>query len=223
MEENKKVSQDQPAGQHPGEIVRDIRQMMERSSRFISLSGLSGIAAGICALAGAYLVWRKTGCWNLGDCLFSRLITDGAGLESYLYMVAAGTFAAAFSLAFLFTWWRSKKSNVPLWGPVAKRLMWNVAVPLVAGAFFLYAMIGLKQYELVAPGCLVFYGLALVNASKYTLSEIRYLGYSEIILGLINCWCIGYGLQFWAIGFGVLHIVYGAIMWWKYERNPLTP
>jgi hypothetical protein len=97
--------------------------------------------------------------------------------------------------------------------------MWNVAVPLIAGAVFLYAMVRLKQYELVAPGCLVFYGLALVNASKYTLQEIRYLGYCEIVLGLVNCFFIGYGLQFWAIGFGLLHIVYGSIMWWRYERK----
>ena len=205
--------------QHPEEIVKDIKQLMERSSRFISLSGLSGIAAGICALVGAYLVRQKTGCWKIGDCLFGKLINQDSELERYLYAVAAGIFIAAFSFAFFFTWLRSKKNNVPIWGSVARRLMWNVAIPLTAGGVFLYAMIGLKQYELIAPGCLLFYGLALVNASKYTLSEIRYLGYSEIMLGLVNCWCISYGLQFWAIGFGVLHIIYGVIMWWKYERK----
>ena len=204
--------------QQPIDTLKDIKEMMERSSRFISLSGLSGIAAGICALAGVYLVTLKIDCWKIDDCLFQRLI-NGGELETQLYLIAAGTFTAAFVLAFFFTWLRSKKSNVPVWGLVARKLMWNVAVPLVTGAFFLYGMIRLEQYELIAPGCLIFYGLALVNASKYTLSEIRYLGYLEIALGLINCWYTGFGLQFLAVGFGVLHIIYGAIMWWKYERK----
>ncbi|MEP6700372.1 MAG: hypothetical protein ABJA85_03625 [Bacteroidota bacterium] len=205
--------------QQPLDDLKDIKEMMERSSRFISLSGLSGIAAGICALVGLYLVVLKIDCWKIDDCLFPLLRNEGRELEKQLYLIAAGTFAAAFISAFFFTWIRSKKNKVPVWGPVARRLMWNEVVPLVAGAFFLYAMIRLKQYELVAPGCLVFYGLALVNASKYTLSEIRYLGYLEILLGLINCWYTGYGLQFLAVGFGMLHIIYGAIMWWKYERK----
>ena len=75
-----------------------------------------------------------------------------------------------------------------------------------------------KIFGLVAPTTLLFYGLALYNAGKYTLDEIRYLGVSEIILGLLGCIFIGYGLMFWALGFGVLHIVYGFMMWWKYER-----
>jgi hypothetical protein len=73
-------------------------------------------------------------------------------------------------------------------------------------------------FSLIAPGCLIFYGLALVNASKYTLKEVRYLGYGQMILGIINLWFIGYGIFFWAIGFGVLHILYGTMMWWKYEK-----
>src|SRR5688500_6884094 len=97
--------------------------------------------------------------------------------------------------------------------------MWSLMGPLVAGRLFLYRMIQLHQYELVAPGCLIFYGLALVNAAKYTLGEVRYLGYGQLFLGIISCWATGYGLYFWAAGFGVLHIVYGIIMWYKYERN----
>ena len=205
--------------QPPLETLKDIRQMMERSSRFISLSGLSGISAGICALTGAYLVAKETGCWTTGDCLFQRLAEQGGPLEKKLFIIAAKTFVAAFLSAFFFTWLRSKKSQVPVWGVVARRLMWNVTLPLLTGAVFLFAMIRLGQYELVAPGCLVFYGLSLVNASKYTLSDIRYLGYLEIILGLVSCWFIGYGLHFWAAGFGLLHIIYGVIMWWKYERK----
>ena len=90
---------------------------------------------------------------------------------------------------------------------------------MAAGGLFILGMIYYNEWRFIAPACLLFYGMALVNASKYTLSDIRYLGYCEIILGLINMLFIGYGLYFWAAGFGVLHILYGAIMWYKYERK----
>ena len=92
-------------------------------------------------------------------------------------------------------------------------------IPLATGGLFILAMLQYDEWRYIAPSCLIFYGLTLVNASKYTLTDIRYLGLMEIVLGLINTQFIGYGLYFWAVGFGVLHIVYGAIMWWKYERN----
>ena len=92
-------------------------------------------------------------------------------------------------------------------------------IPMVAGGLFILGMLQYGEWRFVAPCYLVFYGLALVNASKYTLTDIRYLGYGEIALGLINMQFIGFGLYFWSAGFGVLHIIYGAIMWWKYERK----
>jgi hypothetical protein len=92
-------------------------------------------------------------------------------------------------------------------------------LPLVAGGIYLFRLLQIGSYGLIAPGCLIFYGLALLNASKYTLREVRYLGICEIILGIINLWVIGKGIYFWAFGFGILHILYGIVMWWKYERK----
>jgi len=94
-----------------------------------------------------------------------------------------------------------------------------VGIPMVAGGLYILKLIEHGSFGLIAPGCLIFYGLALVNGSKYTLGEVRFLGYGQIILGIINLWYTGYGLYFWAAGFGVLHIVYGVIMWSKYERK----
>lgn len=200
--------------------LQHIKKMMERSSRFISLSGLSGIAAGICALAGAWFASQKINCWVKGDCKLSLLINSaGQQLINDLALIATLTFVTAFISAFLFTFLQSKKNNTPIWGSLTVRLLWNMIIPMAVGAVFLIRMMQLGEYQLVAPGCLLFYGLALVNASKYTLGEIRYLGYGQIILGLFNLWWVGYGLQFWALGFGVLHIVYGVLMWWKYERK----
>ena len=106
-----------------------------------------------------------------------------------------------------------------MWGSATLRLFWNTAIPLMIGAIFLLRLMQLGEFELIAPGCLLFYGLALVNASKYTLGEVRYLGYGQLALGIMSLWYVGYGLYFWAMGFGILHIIYGVLMWYKYERN----
>lgn len=202
--------------------VKDIRRMMERSSRFISLSGLSGISAGLCALAGAaiarygifesyYADYNSRGAFDLVD--FQKL-------KWQLTMLAAGVFFAAFVSAFYFTWRKSNQQGSTLWNPTSRRLFWNMIIPLVAGGFFILSMLQYNEWRFIAPASLIFYGLALVNASKYTLTDIRYLGYCEIALGLINMQFTGYGLYFWAVGFGVLHILYGIVMWFKYERSP---
>lgn len=207
------------------EDLQHIKKMMERSSRFISLSGLSGIAAGVCALVGAWFA-NQVITSNGGPSGYRALVGRSFRAESLqefmghrLFQIAALTFVAALFLAFLFTYLRSKKDKIPMWGATAQRLTFNVAIPMVVGGIYLYKQMQFGNYGLIAPGCLIFYGLALVNASKYTLSEVRYLGYGQLVLGIVNCWFVGYGLYFWALGFGVLHIVYGTVMWVRYEKN----
>lgn len=202
-----------------------IKNMMERSSRFISLSGWSGVSAGICALIGAwvahpYVMGRKD---FLIDRNANSIYEEGFSFSlifnNRLFWIAGITFIAALISAFIFTYLKSKKDNTPLLGKAARRLMFNVCMPIVVGGVFILKLTEYGTFGLVAPACLLFYGLALINASKYTLVEIRYLGYAQIILGLISMGFVGYGIYFWAIGFGLLHIFYGLYMWKKYELN----
>ena len=211
------------------EELQHIKQMMERSSRFISLSGLSGIAAGTCALVGDYfanneLLQLSAHAPNHQLSGIDRNESIDINSISFLLgnkllQIAILTFIAALISSFIFTFIRSKRTNVSLWGTTSKRLFINIAIPLIVGGLFLLKLLLLGGLGLVAPGCLLFYGLALVNASKYTLVEVRYLGYSQLLLGVINLFFIGSGLLFWTLGFGILHIVYGLLMWLKYERQ----
>lgn len=204
------------------QALSDIRSMMERSSRFISLSGLSGVFAGVFALTGAYLAYLKIGAYaeNYRDLVGRERTEEGIdGLITYLFIVAALVLAASLLVGTLLTIRNSRKKGLKIWDGTAKRLLINLAIPLGTGGLFCLILLYHGDIGMVAPATLIFYGLSLINASKYTFNDIRYLGILEIILGLISSIYIGYGLLFWALGFGVLHIVYGAVMYFKYERN----
>jgi hypothetical protein len=199
--------------------LSDIRKMMDRSSRFISLSGLSGVFAGVIALIGAYLAQAEIDQFFRGGYGYDH--SSELDIELNLLIIGLSVLVVALAGGVLFTYRQSRKKNLPIWDKTAKNLLINLAIPLAVGGIFILALrlVHPATYGLVAPSCLVFYGLALINASKYTYTDIRFLGFCEIALGLISMFYIGYGLYFWAFGFGFLHIFYGALMYFKYERS----
>jgi hypothetical protein len=198
------------------EDLAHIRSMMERSSRFISLSGLSGVFAGLSALLGGlyvYQLFKANGMDYLND--EHRLYP--ISLVSELFWTAIIILICAFAFGAFFTIRKSRKYNLPIWTSVTNKMLFNLAVPLTTGGIFCLALIYHGYFGLVAPCTLIFYGLAVINAEKYTFSDIKYLGFCELILGCISIFYIGYGLIFWIIGFGILHILYGLIMFKKYK------
>ncbi|CAN5500367.1 hypothetical protein BH23BAC1_BH23BAC1_25030 [soil metagenome] len=198
------------------ETLHEIRNIMDRSSRFISLSGLSGISAGLTALAGAAVVK-----WYLSEhSIGTRQIQDNTLNQDtilFLLTVAFVVLVVALWLASFFTIRRAQRNNHRIWDSKSQRLLVNLAIPLAAGGIFCAVLLYHNILYLVAPAMLVFYGLALINGSKYTLSDIRYLGIFQLVLGLLSSFFLSYGLLSWTIGFGVLHIVYGTLMYFKYE------
>ncbi len=198
------------------EDLSHIRSMMERSSRFISLSGLSGVFAGLFALAGSVYVNQLFA--RKGIAYFDGLHkTYSYELVIELTFIALVILLLALSSGVFFTLRKSKKFDLPIWTNTTKKMLLNLALPLVVGGVFCMALIYHHLFALLAPVTLLFYGLALVNAGKYTFSDIRYLGVCEIVLGCISLFYLGFGLVFWAIGFGILHILYGLIVFKKYQ------
>ena len=198
------------------EDLKDIKSIMERSSRFISLSGLSGVMAGLFALVGAYLAYQTV--YQQQDYLSYRRADMTADNIFQLLGIAIGVLVLSIGVGIIFTQRKAKKQGQKLWDSQSKRVVINMLIPLVTGGLVCLILLNNGFIGLIAPLTLVFYGLALVNASKYTLSDIRSLGILEIALGLIGCQYVGFGLILWVIGFGILHIVYGIVMYVKYEK-----
>jgi len=211
-----------PAAQDPLAQLTEIRAIMERSSRFLSLSGLSGVGAGVVALAGTaighYYLEQEYGAQG-----YQRLFqtTEGERLAAlpFLLGLAVAMIVAALLVAAFFTLRRTRRDGLrSFWTAPARRMLLALLVPLVAGGLFCLQLFRSGAPELVVAGLLVFYGLALLNAGKFTLDEIKYLGLTLVGLGLVALLLPGYGLLLFGAGFGLGHIGYGLLMYNRYER-----
>lgn len=197
--------------------LASIRTIMERSSKFISLSGLSGVLAGIYALCGATAAYFMIH-YPISPLHYRIYSVNEPGVLIKLILLAACVFVASLLTGLWLSNKKARKHGQKLWSPATRTILINISIPLLTGGIFILILLNTGHFGLAAPASLVFYGLALIQGSLNTFDEIRYLGFSEIVLGLISAMLPGYGLVFWALGFGILHIVYGAIMYNKYDK-----
>lgn len=204
--------------------ITEIRSILEKETKFLSLSGLSGIWAGLTAMAGAAIAWF------LAEDLVGIEINQSSGgreiialvirpeILNQLLLLAAGIILVAIAGSWFFSKSMAARKGLPFWNSTAKRMLLNLFVPLLTGGILSLIQLFQGSFQFIASNMLVFYGLALLNASKFTMNEIRYLGFSEIALGIACAVWWGHGYWFWITGFGLLHIVYGVWMYLKYER-----
>jgi hypothetical protein len=202
------------------EDIRAIRKIMEESSRFLSLSGLSGVFAGVTAIAGAlfaYFFILDNGSIHYDEYFRSLSAKETFSLRWQLIADASLVLVLSVLFSLYFSIKKAKKDGKKFWSPVSRRLLINLLIPLVTGGIFIIVLLFQNHIQLIVPGFLIFYGLALVSAGKFTFDEIFYLGILEIVTGLVSAFIPGWGLIFWLFGFGILHITYGVAMYRKYE------
>jgi len=204
------------------DAIRDIRNLMERSSRFSSLSGLAGIIVGIFAIGAIIAAYLLLGIAPFDQGYFTLLNNESAVAGYSIFTLLAADFGFVLLLSLLTGIYlsvrKARKLQLPVWDATAKRMLLNLSIPLVTGGIYCLILLYQGQPALVLPATLLFYGLALLHASKYTINDIRYLGVLEVVLGLLASYFTDQGLVFWAAGFGVLHIVYGIRIYFKYEQ-----
>lgn len=200
--------------------LKTIRKIMEESSRFLSLSGLSGIFAGSFAITGALIAWffiLDNGAIRYDETFSSLSVRDTSLLRLQLIIDALTVLVLSVATSLYLSARNAKKAGKKIWSPVSRRLLLNLMVPLVAGGLFIIILLIRNNIQLIVPGMLIFYGLALVNGGKFTYGEVFYLGLLEIVTGLFAAVFSDLGIWFWVFGFGILHIVYGLFMYRRYE------
>lgn len=200
---------------------------MERSTKFISLSGLSGILAGVYALVGAGLAYKILPVHDVSTYSDVKISSDSTTGLFYrydnsleiLFFIALAVLLLSIGTGIWLTARKAKRRGQIVWNQSSRGLLKNGILPLLAGGAFILILLSDGYYHIIAPSCLIFYGLALAAASQYTFGDVKWLGITEIILGLLAMLLPGFDLLFWALGFGVMHILYGAIMHFKYDRE----
>ncbi len=192
--------------------ISEIKNLMSKSSRFISLSGLSGILAGVYALIGAAIAY-----WLVENYSYGVLTLNG-WVFRYCIAILATVALLSIVTALILTTKKAKKQGSKIGDSTSRRLVINFLIPLVVGGLYILTILNQGKYGQTGGLMLIFYGLALVNASKYSIGDIRYLGFIQITLGLIAAFFPGYGFWLWVLGFGIMHIIYGTWMYFKYDK-----
>jgi hypothetical protein len=202
---------------NPEEELAEIKSMMERSTRFLSLSGLSGVLAGLYAFAAAGITWYwiylVSSSWGAGAANLSF-----REVLNRLLLLGLATLIAAVSTAYLLSKKKGSNSSQIFWTPASKRFLQALFLPVALGGFFCFALLHERAFVLIPAATLVFYGIGLVQSAQFTLGEIKNLGYTQLALGLIAAFFPDFGLLCWALGFGAFHVIYGALMYFRHER-----
>ena len=197
--------------------LSSIRELMERSTKFISLSGMAGVMAGIYALIGAFLAYkiayRESSIVPVRDFYLNDPV-----IWSSLIFIALGVLILSVATAIWLTIRKATRKGENYWNSGSKRLIMNMVIPLFTGGLFILVLLIRGEYSIIVPATLIFYGLSLVSGSHYTFTDVKWLGFFQISLGLLAALMPGYGLILWMFGFGILHIIYGSIMHFKYDR-----
>lgn len=197
--------------------IASIRSVMERSVKFLSLSGLAGILAGVYALIGAFAAYYII-YYPYSPFGFRFYYVNEKSTIAKLALIAVSVLLLSLTTGYAFSMRKARKSGTSVWTKSSKQLLVSLLIPLTTGGLLILILVYRGYFGIVAPSFLIFYGLALIYASQHTFREIRYLGFSEILLGLLSALLPGYGLIFWALGFGILHIVYGSVMHYRYDQ-----
>ncbi|MDF3026891.1 MAG: hypothetical protein K0S23_1198 [Fluviicola sp.] len=192
--------------------LQEIQSMMQKSSKFLSLSGVSGILAGTYALIGGGIVYAMRDNFEF-PVQFNSFEFLSVTIIAVLVMVLSFITGVIFSIR------KAKKKQELVWNQISKLFVMSFMVPLITGGLFAIILVSKREFALVPPVTLLFYGISLVNASRYSFETLRNLGFIFIILGLANSLFVEYGLYFWTFGFGVCHIIYGAFMYLKYDKK----
>jgi hypothetical protein len=204
------------------ESIREMRNLMERTTRYLSLSGLAGVLVGLIAMAGIVSLYLAMDIPIGQPVSFNEFIRSGGeaaeALTGRIVRMAAIVLLLSILAEGVLGYRKARKLGLPLWDATARRMFTALAIPVAGGGIYCLSLIQGGNPDGLASASLIFYGLGLLNAGKYAVPDVGRLGLAVFATGLVAAFFPAWGLVFWGIGFGILHIVYGISIHFKYER-----
>jgi hypothetical protein len=178
--------------------LKFIRETMERSTHFTAVPGYGGMLMGATAIVAAYIALQQV---TLRD----RLI---------VWLTEA---CLAFAIGVLAMWQKSKIAKTSLFSAPARKFAFGFAPSLIAGVVITLGLWRFEHYEMMAPAWMLLYGAAVVTGGAFSVRIVPLMGWMFIALGAIAIALPpGYGNYLMGLSFGLLHIIFGAIIAKRY-------
>ena len=185
-------------GDRAADNLAFIRETMERSVHFTAVPGYGGILMGVTALVAAYIA-------NVQVYLVDSLAT---------WLVEA---CLAFAIGLLAMWQKSRIDNTSLLSGPSRKFAMSFAPPLIVGVVIVLGLWRFGNYTAMAPVCMLTYGAAVVCGGAFSVRVVPVMGWCFIALGAAAFILpTTYANLMMGASFGLLHIIFGAIIARRY-------
>jgi len=198
-----RIFQDQPKDApalhvHAMNDLRFIRQMMERSASFTAVPGWGMILMGGTAIMTAVVSTRL----------------EGTGNWLYLWL---GESILAILIGIVSMGYKARLANSSLFSGAGGKFMINLFAPILAGVPLTAVLFQQGRTEALPGLWLLLYGVGVITGGAFSVRVIPLMGACFAAVGaaalfLPSAW----GNVMLALGFGGLHILFGAIIAWRH-------
>ena len=200
---NAAVRQDDPPnpislGDRAADNLQFIRETMEGSSRFTAVPGIGGILMGVTACVAAY-------------------VANNAALRQDWLITWLVEAAVAFAIGLAAMWYKAARGDASLFSAPARKFAMSFAPPLITGVAITVGLYRFGHFESMIPAWMLCYGAAVVCGGAFSVRIVPVMGWCFIAAGAIAYMLpAGFGNTYMAATFGLLHIVFGAVIARRY-------
>ncbi len=177
--------------------LRFIRSTIESASVFTGLSGRGFVLTGISAVFASWLATRQ------------------ADPERW-FMVWMGELALATIVACSFTWFKTRQRGQSSQRITLRKLVAAFLPAMLVGGLMSLVLYREQLIELLPGIWLSLYGAAVITAGAWSVRLLPVMGAMFMLLGAAALLTPFSADWLMAIGFGGLHIAFGALIWRRY-------
>lgn len=196
----------EPDAREAEENLRVIRDLMERSTKYSTFSGLSGVLAGTASITGCIVTH-----------LLQRRFPDPASFRIPFLLTWSLVILCAIGGDFLLTKRRATRVGKRIVSRLGKQMVIASAPGLGTGALLTLYFLSHNLLADIFPMWMLAYGIAVCAVGLFSQREVSWLGAAFLAAGTITLLLPLFGLTalpalgliMMAVTFGGFHIVYG--------------